>query len=183
MWGATTRAIQGEWTEEAVDKAARYAENIWEQICDEKHSNVRVGSPQTRPEVIGILVQMHAANVVLFGAGETGVGLVQKYTTLMLNNWEHANLQDAKDSIEEGSWNSANEVLVLWSPVWHAMVLARKVVGGDTAMGKILRERLEMELEPLLQDSRVLLEENASSSPVRRRGLVLYEQLFNAMPS
>ncbi len=183
MLGATARAIQGEWSEEAVNKAVQYAENIWEEIWDMKHAKVGEGSPRTQPEIIGILIQMHAAKVVLFGAGEDGVAVVQKYVALMLKHWEHAKFEETNVKGEDGKGHDANKILVLWSPVWHAIKMARKVMGEETPLAKILGRKLEEELEPLIQKSRLLLQEEAPYGPGPRRGLALFGELSNATSS
>ena len=177
MLGATARANQDHWSEEGLDKAARYAENVWDAMWDPKHVKVvEDGNPKTQPEVLGILVQMHAAKVVLFGAGEEHVGLIQKYANLMLKHWDQAKVPN-----EKGDLIDANAIMTLWSPTWHGMKMASKVVGKETHLARMLAEKLEG-LEQLLQKSRRLLEEESSSSR-ERRGLKLFKELSIVPPS
>ena len=173
MWGATARAVQGEWSQEAIEKGVKYAENVWEMMWDPRHAKPDVGSPRAQPEILGILVQMHAAKAALFGEGKDEVGAVQRFAALMLKHWGSADLR-----FEEGDWHKANYVLVMWSPVWHGMKMARKLLGEETPLGKSLVHKVEQELEPLLRKAQIMLEEAAPESR-KRRGLIIFEELSN----
>ena len=171
MWGATAIAIQGEWSEEAVEKSIRYAENVWEMMWDPRHAKPLGNNPMSQPEIVGILVQMHAAKAVLFRDRKDEAGMVQKYTRMMLKNWDHAEL-----GIEVGEWIDANHKMVMWAPVSHGVRMARKVVGEESSVGEILGEKLDQALGPLLRNAQLKLEE-VTPKARKRRGLTLSEEL------
>lgn len=173
MWGPTAIAVQGKWSEGAVERGVRYAENVWAMMCDPKHAGVQLEDyhPRSRPEVLGLLVQMHGAQAVMYKGGKDEAGMVRKYARLMLQYWDRADLE----MVEEGDWVDANIKMVTWAPVVHGLKMARTVVGEESALGKILGEKVNQDLEPLLQKARLILE--ATLGAEKRRGLAISESL------
>ena len=171
MWGATAKAMQADWSEEGVEKGTKFAEMIWELMLDPKHREKMHGDQDAkkRPEVIGVLVQMHAARALIDGIGDDG-GVVEKYVKMMLQVWGNA-----ETNLEDGDWDDANHKLTMWAPVWHGMTMAQKLLGAQTPLGKELGAKLK-ELESLIRQARPLLLDNPSQEGTRR-GLKLYESL------
>lgn len=176
IWGATALALRGEWSKAAVEQGVRYAENVWNLMCDPKHGGVQKDHPKTRPEILGVLVQMHAVKAVLSGEGRDEAGIVQKYAQMMLRHWHQAEL-----GLEEGNWVDANHKMVIWAPVLHGIKRARKVVGEQSALGILLGEKVDRELEPLLQKAQSSLRDAAPKAG-KRRGLIISEEL-SRLPS
>ena len=174
VWGAAQRMVQGGWGEEAVGKAGKFAENVWELMWDERHARgaAEDGNSRTRPEVLGAMMQVHAAKVVLFGEGKDEAGLVNKYARLMLKSWDNAEL-----GLEEGNWNDANYKLVMWAPVWHGMKMARKVLGEGSPLGKSLASKMDEEVEPLLAKAQDMLQK-VTTEGKKWRGLSVYEEVL-----
>ena len=173
MWGGTAIAVQGKWSEGAVEKGVRYAENVWAMMCDEKHAGVQLEDyhPRSRPEVLGLLVLVHAAQAVMFKEGKDEAGMVGKYARLLLQYWDRADLE----KVEDGDWVDANIKIFTWAPVLHGLKMARMVVGEESALGKSLGGKVDRELEPLLQKTRLILE--ATPGAEKRRGLAICESL------
>ena len=171
MWGATTRAMQADWSEEGVEKGTKYAEMIWEMMLDPRHREKMHGDQDAkkRPEVIGVLVEMHAARALIENIGDDG-GMVEKYVKMMLQVWGNT-----EKTFEEGDWDDANYKLTIWLPVWHGMTMAQKVLGAKTPIGEELGAKLK-ELDSLIALARPLLLENPGQEGLRR-GLKLYESL------
>lgn len=171
MWGATLRAMQKEWSQEGIEKGAKYADNLWELMHDSRHDEKMHGlkDAKRRPEVLGVLVQMSAARAKM--GGDTGV--VERYASLMLKNWENGR---AELNLEKGDWNDANYKLLMWAPVWHGIALAREVIGAQSLLGKRLGEKMSHDLEPLVKRCQDILSANAPPEG-KRRGLNMYEKL------
>ena len=171
MWGAMGKAVQGEWNEEAVEKAVKYAEMVWELMFDPKHREQMHGDQDAkkRPEILGVLVQMHAANALVKGE-EGEKEAVEKYVKLMLEVWGNT-----ETKFDDGNWNDANQTLVVWVPVWHGMRMARKVLGVQSPLGKELGSKTK-DLESLIRRAQALLSEHMPQEGTRR-GLELYKNL------
>jgi len=173
VWGAVAKAREGGWSREGVERGVKFAEDVWELMFDPRHGEKMVGreDAKKRPEVIGVLVQMHAAKAVLFGEGKDEGGKVERYTGLMLARWENAELE-----LDEEDWNDANYKLLMWAPVWHGMTLAQKVLDPSTPLAKNLRKKLTRDVEPLVQRASAVLSAHAPEEG-KRRGLKIYEEL------
>ncbi|KAL2050863.1 hypothetical protein ABVK25_008924 [Lepraria finkii] len=113
MWGAMAKAMQADWREEGVEKGAKFAEGIWELCCDPRHGGTRGGleDPKKRPEVVGVLVQMHAAKAHLFGGGKDEGGAVEKWVRVLLKVWGNTEME-----VAEGDWYDANDKTLIWAP-------------------------------------------------------------------
>ena len=172
MWGATMKAMQNNWSQEGVQKAARYAENFWELMHDAKHHEKMHGlqDAKKRPEIVGVLLQLCAARAKR--GGEKNV--VEKYAGLMLIRWENSREDMA---IDEGVWNDANHKMLMWAPVWHGIMLAREVLGAQSAIGKKLEEKLGADMQPLMKKCQAILAANPPQEGGVRRGLNVYEEL------
>ena len=171
MWGATALAIQGEWSKGAVVKGVRYAENVLDMMFEPEHGAVQGDHPRTRPEILGLLLQIHATKVVLFDETGDEAGMVAKYARMMLTHWILGHFEAA-----HSDWVDANYTTVTWAPVSHGMKLASQVLGKQAALGKLLAQKMEQDLEPLLQKAQILVRESTPEGG-RRRGLVVSEEL------
>lgn len=168
-WGAVLKAVQSGWSEQGVESGVKYVENVWEMLCDGRHKGVE--DPKKRPEVVGVLMQMYAAKALLIQGGRDEGGTVEKWAGLMLRLWENAEL-----TVDETDWSDANYKLLMWSPVWHGIKMARQVLGSESPLSKRLEIRLTQDLEPLLQKTQAILDAHAPQEG-KRRGLKMYESL------
>lgn len=177
MRGAVLVGIQRGWSEERVEKGVRYAENIWELMWESKHRDEqkKVGvDPRGRPEIIGVMVLMHAVKAVKFGRANDEGPMVEKYAELMLERWE--NSRDVM-VVDQQDWSDANYKLLIWAPVWQGMNMAQQVVGAGTPLGKRLGEKIGQDVEPLLQKSQAIISSHTPEEGMRR-GLKMYEDIL-----
>lgn len=179
MRGAVVKGVEGGWGGEGVDRGVRYAEDVWELMWDPRHveGQEKVGmNPRGRPEIVGVLLLMHAVKVVRLGGGKDEGGMVEKYAEMMLKRWENSRGDMAVDTQD---WSNANYKLLTWAPVWHGVKMARQVVGAGSPLGKRLGEKLSQDLEPLIQKSHAIVLAHAPEEGTRR-GLKMYEDIVQA---
>jgi len=174
VWGAVAKARQSGWSQEGVERGVKFAEDVWDLMFDPRHAGKMVGreDAKKRLEIIGVMVQMHAAKAVLFGEGMDEGGKVERYTELMLGRWDKTELE-----VDEEDWNDANYKLLMWAPVWHGMTLAQKVLDPSKPLAKILRIKLTQDLQPQIVRAQAVLSAHAPEEG-KRRGLKMYEELI-----
>lgn len=180
MRGAVLKATRSGWSEEGIRKGVKHAENIWELMWDSRHveEQKKAGmDPRRRPEIVGVMVLMHAVKAVKLGGGKDEGGLVEKYAEIMLKRWEKSREDMMIDNEED--WSDANYKLYIWAPVWHGMKMARQVVGAGSPLGKRLGEKLIQDMEPLVEKSRAIVLEHTPEEDTRR-GLKMYEDVVQA---
>ncbi len=102
--------------------------------------------------------------------------MVEKYAELMLARWE--NSRDVME-IDEQDWSDANYKLLIWAPAWQGMNMARQIVGAGSSLGKRIGEKLDQDLEPLMQKSQAIISAHALEEGTRR-GLKMYEVVLQA---
>lgn len=197
MWAAMRRAQAGAWRRNAVERGLLFAEMVWVLLQDPKQAVPRgsgLVNPRGRSEVVGVLLQLHAAMAIVTQGGTEGVKVqdegkrVGKYVRLLLASWDNARL----GVTEKGDDHEANRQLMRWAPVWHGMKLAREVLGKDSSLGRELTVKL-CQVEPVLQKAqeRVLLAQTAPATPADlahqeegiRRGVKVYDDLSAATVS
>ena len=179
MRGAVLKGVQSGWSGEGVEKGVKYAENLWELMWDSRHreeQNKLGTNPRGRPEIIGVMVLMHAVKAIRLGAGKEEREMVEKYAELMLERWENSRDVMAAD---EHDWSDANYKLLIWAPVWQGLKTARQVVGAGSPLGKRLGEKLNRDVEPLMQKSQAIISAHALDKGTRR-GLKMYEDILQA---
>ncbi len=175
MLGAMMKAHEGNWEKGDVEQAIKLARAVWDLTEDSKHAvKARdVGPenvPRTRPDIVGVMVQLEAAKAILSGEGKDEGGKVEGAVEMLLGCW-------ADTEIGSGGmkWFDANHKLTIWAPVWHGTKLARKVLGEESKYGKTLEEIIKR-LEPVLEEARDIVVR--APQPKRlRRGVKMYEEL------
>ncbi|KAL9130255.1 MAG: hypothetical protein Q9217_001505 [Psora testacea] len=165
MWGAVWKVIQGNGSEEAVGRARRHAESVWELMWDAKHTENMGGETDVRrrPEVLGVLVLMHAMAKDKEAA--------EKYAALMFKSWGNASLE-----LQDGDWNDANHKLLMWAPVLAGMDTGNKLFGKGNPIGKTIVEKRKREVKPFVDRCLNVLGNDAMQGG-KRRGVKLYEEL------
>ncbi len=177
MWGAVMKAQQGNWEKDAVEKAAKYARDLWDLMEDPRHvvkaRDVSAENlPKARPEIVGVLLQLEAAKTLLSGKGATAE--VQNATQLLLSAWHNTPLNLSNNT---ATWFDSNAALLIWAPVWHGMTIARKVLGQESKYGKLLREKIT-EVEPALERAKeAVAGSGAMEKEGGRRGVRVWEEL------
>lgn len=171
MLGAVMRAIEGAWSEEAVEGGWRLARQYWELMWDDRHLRVGGANVKMMPEVLGAMVLLSVARMVKEGDERKEL---ERFVHRLLGVWGKVDF-----SLAEGGWVEANQKLVGWAPVLRGMQLAQKVLGKDSEMGRELGEKAKNDLEPMMQKALAAVyaqtPENGS-----RRGVKLYEDLAKA---
>ena len=185
MWGAIENCVQSGWSEEGVHRAVRYVDNVWELMVDPKHAEDMTSDmdPKKRPEILGIMVLMHACKVAMSGDAKDEDGTVAKFTELMLGKWNNTELklqeQNSDDvDLQALMWN-INYKMLLWAPVWRAATVAQKVL-GPSKLGEELGMKMSNELEPFLQKGQAILSARALEGG-KRRGLKMYDDLSQVL--
>jgi hypothetical protein len=170
MWRAMGRAMDGDWEEQALDKGLELADALWIMMQDPKHADPikRHRNSTYSPEVVGVMVQLHAAKAVMFRGGEDTRGLVNEYTQRLLALWEK--LEFSGEGLE---LYDARENLLAWAPIWHGLKLVQKVSGVGPV--KILLNLRIDEVESAIHIAQDALLDQGKGSTAR--GLNLYEKL------
>lgn len=172
LWGALLPPIQEDFSEDSLGRAIKYVDNIWELLCEPRHTSsiTQESDPRRRPDVLGVMVLLHATRAVRFGDGKDGSGEVEKWTGMMLAQWENGGHE--LDS-EPDDWIKANYTLLQYSPVYFGAILAERVLPSSSPLSKHLNGKISG-LRPLLDQCRDLM---ADDSGKQRRGLKMYESL------
>lgn len=175
MWGGVLKGVQSGWEWYGVRMAERYVEQCWDMLSEERHVSKEDkkmgGDPKTRPEIVGVLLWARVVRSVLFGKGKDEEGKVERAAEMLMAVWKNRDC-----NVDWEDWYDANYKLMMWVPVWHAMRMARKVLGENTQLGRSLGTALTEELEPLVTKAAKLVGEHVSGE-TDRRGRVLFQQL------
>lgn len=179
MWRAVTRATEGNWTEEAVDRGLHLADSLWIMMQDPKHVDKKLLNPTHCPEIVGVMVQLQAAKAVMFHEQKDTQGKVFEYTQRLLALWEEMNFQNHDSDIYTADYN-----LLKWAPVWHGMKMARKVSGVTSEMRRALGIRVK-EVEAAMEAARIIIQSHQEALHVEHsakadhvpRGVKMYETL------
>ncbi len=170
MWAAVRRAEESGWSKKGVERGLKFAEGVWMLMQDPRHlvpRNSILTDPMSRPEVVGVLVQLQAAQAVMFNDNNDEGGKVAEYSNILLALWPKDGAEVALG--EDSDWHEANQKAVMWAPVAHGMKLARQVLGPESDMGREFGAKLEKELEPLLTKARDLLSTKAETDVEEER--------------
>ena len=177
MWWMQMKAIESDWDRQQTVKALSWAEMVVVMLEDPKHSgNTQLAGemdPRTRPEVIGILLQLAAMRAEKHSGGKDKGGKVAEYAEKLLG----APMSVAIPEPENESVSARNYWLSRYVPVIHGMKVAERVLGPSSNIATALKDK-STELE-----SRLLTHKDAISSFKNGRdqplvGLWLHETLL-----
>lgn len=173
MWRALGRAMEGGWKGEALDKGIELADSVWIMMQDPKHLDPtkKHRDATYSPEIVGVMVQLHAAKAVMFQGGYDHGGLVAEYTQRLLALWTKLVFP-----VEYEQWYNANSDLKMWAPIWHGLKLAQKV--SEIGPMKVLLSPRINEMESAIHEAKAVLIRRGKDST--SRGLKLYEELSRA---
>ena len=173
MWVAVAKCVLNGWSHEGVKRGVKFADNVWEMMADPRHTEKMTAEsdPKRRPEILGVLVLLHACRVKMFGRGEDDAAAVEKYAELMLKVWDNTDL-----GWTENDWNDANYKILMWAPVWKGFLMAQEVLDPSTSLRKRLDVKLKEQLMPLMQQCEAILQSRLPEEGTRR-GLQMYQTL------
>ncbi|KAL8665344.1 MAG: hypothetical protein Q9168_007719, partial [Polycauliona sp. 1 TL-2023] len=184
MWGALLKCLRSECRLESVQEAEKFIEAVWLMLSDERHVDRNAmgkdnGDPKRRPEIVGVLLWIRALGSTLFGESKDVDGKVKRAAELLLATWPQKTKAVATPFVidDEESWYRANDKLTAWSPVWHGMKMARKIVGENTALGRDLANTVALDLEPMLKNARQVVARHVGEEDRARRGVVVFDGL------
>ncbi|KAL8840767.1 MAG: hypothetical protein Q9176_003613 [Flavoplaca citrina] len=176
MWGAVTKCIRSEWSEEGVKDAEKFIESVWQLLSDERHVDRNAmgkeSDPKMRAEIVGVLLWIRGLRSTRLGDSKDPDAKVKRAAEMVLATWKTAD----KTIGEEKDWYDANYKLMMWTPVWHGMTMARKIVGENSALGRDLANTITLDLEPMLKKAQQIVSQHAGEDGTRR-GLVVYDAL------
>lgn len=173
LWTAMGKAQRGGWTKGAVYKALRLANKVWAMMQDPRHEYTKekaTVNPMRRPEIVGIMLQLHAAKILRSGDQKDRQGKVQRFVDHLLSIWRDEDLH-----AHDENWSDANHKLMKWAPVWHGMKMAQQILGATSKNAEELDCKLK-DVEISLQTARDVM--SMTDQPDgERRGLKVYEEL------
>ncbi|KAL8992928.1 MAG: hypothetical protein Q9169_006734 [Polycauliona sp. 2 TL-2023] len=178
MWAAVFKYLRSERSEENVQEAEKFIQAIWEMLSDERHvdrhhqkAKAKGGDPKQRPEIVGVLLWIRALRSTLFSESKDPDSKIKRAAEMLLATWKSADT-----TVDDEGWYDANHKLMMYTPVWHGLQMARKIVGENTALGREMANTISLDLEPTLNKARQLVSQHGRGDAAAR-GLVLYDGL------
>ena len=171
MLGAVMRAMEGGWEKDSVEEGKRLAGKYWELMWDERHSKAGGANVKLMPEVVGVMLLLSAARVLRGGEGSEEVA---RFAERLVGAWGKVEWD-----IDEGNWVDANHRLVAWAPIWKGMMLAQRVLGKESQLGRDLGVKAQEDVEPMLRKALAAVQAHTPQGGTRR-GVSLYEDLAQA---
>lgn len=95
LWGIHHQAQTGGWVEKNVQKAARLSSEVAQLLEDERHGTGRhlsENDPRTRPQVIGVFLELAAVNAYRYTGRNDADGSVKKYAERLMANFQGGQL-------------------------------------------------------------------------------------------
>ncbi|KAL8760649.1 MAG: hypothetical protein Q9194_007778, partial [Teloschistes cf. exilis] len=133
------------------------------------------GDPKMVPDVVGMVLWARALRSMLLDGKKDEDGKVKRGAEMLLAVWQRF---EPESEELKGEWRHQNDNLIMWTPAWHGMKMARTVLGETTPLGRDMRTVMTRNLEPLLENaSRVVSDNSKENGDVKRRGLSVYDEL------
>ena len=181
MWQLQDKAFKSNWSSKETKQALKWAEMVSDLLEDPRHSGSRVVKtnidPRTRPEVIGVMLQLAAVWATRFSDGVDMDQKVARYAARLLGSKVNVGL-DTLQTDEGDPVHYINLYLTHMVPVLHGMKLAQSILGGSLMA---LEERtVELE-EAIVAQRQAMLSHLAGHEhpPQQRfRGLATYDALI-----
>ncbi|KAI4230873.1 MAG: hypothetical protein LQ352_008423 [Teloschistes flavicans] len=160
-------------------EAGRWVESVWEMLSEERHVDPETrkvhGDPKTKPDIVGMVLWARALQSTRFGEMKDQDGKVKRGAEMLLAVWQR--LEPENEHVKS-DWRRQNANLLMWTPVWHGMKMARQIVGETTPLGRDLGLVVTRDLDPLLENAKqVVADHSSGNGNVKRRGLTMYEEL------
>ena len=151
------QAANGKWGKEGLNKACKSAESILNTLEDPHHVPSLLGyedhDPRIHPDVVGVVLSMFATRAVRFQSSQDEDGKVEKYAQRMLSLWGNAELTPSI----RANFHFDNYRLAQWVPAWQGMNMALRVLNSKSELGRRLQDRLQNDLQPLVERIRAEL--------------------------
>ena len=170
------RAIESEWSKAGLEKASRFAESILNMLEDPQHV-VSKGTPKhldprIHPDILGVVLSSFATRAVRLQTAQDHDGKVAKYAQRMLSLWPNADF-----SLDKAGWHSANTQLLRWTPTWHGMNMALRVLNSKSELGRRLNDAFRKDVQPLVEKARDILLAHPPAEGGQRLGMKMYSDL------
>jgi hypothetical protein len=178
FWWIQHKALSRKWDTPSIKKALTQAEQTAALLEDKRHSGGVIrgkSDPRIRPEVIGILLQLAAANAKLPDTKDNSK--VEIYAHRLLGSLARG-IDLREDLSGTEGWHARNELLCYVSPIIHGMRGAIQVLGPNSEIAAQLKKH-EDELSTMAATERQLIgteiPEGASSL-----GIWCYDKLLGS---
>ncbi|EME43688.1 hypothetical protein DOTSEDRAFT_72893 [Dothistroma septosporum NZE10] len=131
LGGLHDLAQQSGWQKGAVSKALREV-NVVSQLLEAKEhgtgGTLRPHDPRTRPEVLGVFLELAAVYAYKYDGQTDSEGLVKAYARRLISNIEKSQMKPSELQLLERSkqWPMLQAI-----PVWHGLSLAEKMLGKE----------------------------------------------------
>lgn len=169
------------------DKGLYFADTLWIMMQDPKHIQPGLPNPTCNPIVVGMMVQLYASKAIMLQGQQDTPGNVitnkaVEYTQRLLSLWDKLNFDMVKGRNIQDDLLKADHSLLKWAPIWHGMIMARKVSGVTKEMREELGVRVK-EVASALETAQKFLQDTPRPGPIKqrrgynRRGVKLYEKL------
>lgn len=196
MLASVRRADEVKWTKNGVAGALKFAEAVWLLMQDPRHAlpKKRDGlvDPMSRPDIVGILLQLHSANALHQLPDPPNMSAVRSYANMILVQLSRLDPSELSlpalspptsppspesppPVVPKELFNAANEKAHLYSPLAHGMRLAIQLLAKTTPTRTAtpedikLRNQLQQrssQLDQLLKECKEVLEKKAEEVEV-----------------
>ncbi|KAF2170975.1 hypothetical protein M409DRAFT_63978 [Zasmidium cellare ATCC 36951] len=124
-------AVGSDWSESATGRALRDANVVSLLLESEEHGTGRKltpNDPRTRPEVLGVFLELTAVYAYKFEEAKDTQGLVKAYAGRLLSN-----LKDRESGPNDVQLlNKGKQYPMLFATsIWHGLTLAQKILGKE----------------------------------------------------
>ncbi|KAL9575876.1 MAG: hypothetical protein Q9212_007609, partial [Teloschistes hypoglaucus] len=156
-----------------------WVEGVWVMLSEDRHvdhgTRKMHGDPKIVPDVVGMVLWARALRSMLLDGMMDEDGKVKRGAEMLLAVWQRF---EPESEEVKNDWRRQNDHLIMWTPVWHGMKMARNILGETTPLGRDLRTVMTRDLEPLLDNARKVVSDNSKENgDVKRRGLTVYDEL------
>lgn len=180
MWWIQYRALSDNWSLKETTRALKMAEQVSVLLEEKNHAGGPLRDPldpRARPETIGILLQLAAAQAKLL-AGTENDGKIKLYANRLLGSLRDG-VDFSKALVPAGdTWWRKDALLFSLSPVVYGLRLAVEMLPTEPEMVHELRQQ-ETHLSSQVSTARETL---LKEIPVQARplGLSCYDKLFGS---
>ncbi|KAM0723368.1 hypothetical protein Q7P37_000354 [Cladosporium fusiforme] len=133
VWGLHSQAQRDDWSESALRKGLAEARQLSLMLEAEEHGSGKVlarDDPRQRPEIIGVFLELAAANAYKFHDKQDKGGVVSAYVSRLLSCIGE---KSQPKSFAPPTVGPVYEMLH-GVPIWHGLKLAIQVLGNKTPM-------------------------------------------------
>ncbi|CAK3935286.1 Hypothetical predicted protein [Lecanosticta acicola] len=142
LYGLRELAQKKDWHRKATDKALRNANLVSRLLESEEHGggrNLKENDPRTRPETVGIFLELAAVYAYRHAGAKDDTGLVKAYAERLTSCLERASVEPhglnlvkrTKASEDRVSTHARQWPMLSAIPIWHGIFLAQKILGED----------------------------------------------------